>query len=387
MNLSDTFLQHFESIQDPRVDNHNRRHKLVDIFVITILGTLCGADGWNEIYDFAIAKESWLETFLALPNGIPSHDTFRRVFSLINPEEFEQAFLNWIASLSIDLNNRVIAIDGKTVRGSIDRKNNKKPIHLVSAWATEYKIMLGQVKTEEKSNEITAIPKLLDMIDVKDTMITIDAMGCQKNITKKIIQQEADFILSLKDNQGVLFQDVKAIFAKATEGEKKFKKMLHLCRVEKDHGHGRIERRRYTLLSPRDLTEFQTRWPGMNSIGMVESTRTINKKKTPSVRFFITSLQYEKIDDFIRGVRTHWDIENNLHWSLDISFHEDHSRVRAGHSSQNLAIVRRIALNLLKQEKSHKGGITRKRKSSGWDHKYLLTVLSGGSKLREKCAV
>lgn len=386
MNLSDTFLQHFEAIEDPRIDNHNRRHELVDIFVITILGTICGADGWNEIYDFAVAKKSWLGSFLALPNGIPSHDTFRRLFLLINPEEFEHAFLKWIASLSIDLDKRIIAIDGKTLRGSIDRKNNKRPIHLVSAWASDYKIMLGQIKTEEKSNEITAIPKLLNMIDVKDAIVTIDAMGCQKKITQKIIQQEADFILSLKDNQSTLFQDVKSIFAVATEGEKKFKKMLHLCKVEKDRGHGRIERRRYTLLSPRTLTEFQARWPGMKAIGVVESTRTINEIKTPYIRFFITSLQYERIDDFVRGVRTHWDIENNLHWSLDISFNEDHSRVRAGHSSQNLAIVRRIALNLLKQEKTHKGGITRKRKSSGWDHQYLLTVLNGATQLTENCA-
>lgn len=381
MNLSDTFLQHFETIQDPRVDNHNRRHELLDIFVITILATICGADGWNEIYDFAIAKKTWLDTFLALPNGIPSHDTFRRIFSIINPEEFEHAFLSWISSLSIDLNNRIIAIDGKTLRGSIDRKHKKKPIHLVSAWASDYKIMLGQIKTEEKSNEITAIPKLLNMLDITDAIITIDAMGCQKKITKKIIQQKADFILSLKDNQSTLFQDIKSIFSLATEGQKKFKKMLHLCRVEKDHGHGRIERRRYTLLSPRNLTGFQTRWPGMNAIGVVESTRTINNIKTPHLRFFITSLTYERIDDFVRGVRTHWDIENNLHWSLDISFNEDHSRVRTGHSSQNLAIIRRIALNLLKQEKTHKGGITRKRKSSGWDHKYLLTVFNGSSEM------
>ena len=387
MNLSETFLQHFETIQDPRVDNHNRRHELTDIFVMTILGTICGADGWNEIYDFALAKRSWLETFLALPNGIPSHDTFRRIFFLINPEEFEQAFLNWIASLTIDLNNRIIAIDGKTLRGSIDRKNNKKPIHLVSAWASDYKIMLGQIKTEEKSNEITAIPKLLNMIDVKNTIVTIDAMGCQQKITKKIIQQEADFILSLKDNQSTLFQDVKSIFATATEGKKKYKKMLHLCRVEKNRSHGRNEKRRYTLLSPRRLTEFQVRWPGMNAIGMVESTRTINGVKTPCVRFFITSLPYERINDFVRGVRTHWDIENNLHWSLDISFNEDHSRVRAGYSAQNLAIIRRIALNLLKQEKTHKGGITRKRKSSGWDHQYLLTVLNGGNALAENCSI
>lgn len=383
MNLSESFLQHFETIKDPRADNHNRRHNLVDVFVITILGTICGANGWNEIYDFAVAKKNWLASFLDLPNDIPSHDTFRRIFMLINPEDFEQAFIEWIASLSIDLKNRVVAIDGKTVRGSVDNKNKKKPIHLVSAWASEYNMMLGQIKTEEKSNEITAIPKLLDMIDVKDAIVTIDAMGCQKEITKKIIRKKADFILALKDNQSSLFQDVKSIVATATEGDKKFKKMLHRCKVEKDRGHGRHERRRYTLLSPRRKTEFQARWPGIESIGIVESTRTVKNVKTPYVRFFLTSLNYKRIDDFMRGVRKHWGIENNLHWSLDISFSEDHSRVRAKNSAQNLAIIRRIALNLLKQEKTHKGGITRKRKSSGWDHQYLLNVLNGGKKMVE----
>jgi predicted transposase YbfD/YdcC len=378
MNLSDTFVQYFEDIKDPRMDNHNRRHELIDIFVITILGTICDANGWNEIYDFAITKEKWLKTFLSLPNGIPSHDTFRRVFSLIDPREFDHGFSKWIASLSIDPKNRVIAIDGKTLRGSIDRKNKKKPIHLVSAWVSEYKIMLAQVKTEEKSNEITAIPELLKMIDVKGAIVTIDAMGCQKKIAKQILKQEADFILSLKDNQRSLHEDVQSIFAKATEGKKKFKKMLHLCKVEKDQAHGRIERRRYTLLSARNLTEFNARWPGMNSIGMVESSRIIRNKKEVSVRFFITSITYEKINDFMRGVRKHWGIENNLHWSLDVSFNEDHSRIRTGNSSENLATVRRIALNLLKHESTHKGGITRKRKSSGWDHEYLLTVLLGG---------
>ena len=291
MNLSETFLRHLAQIRDPRINNYSRRHYLVDIFVITILGTICGADEWNEIYDFAEAKKIWLETFLTLPNGIPSDETFRQVFMLINPKEFEQTFLEWIASLPINLDDQIIAIEDKTLCSSIDRKHGILPIHLVSVWASEYKILLGQMKTKEKSNEITAIPQLLNMIDIKNAIISINALGCQKKITKTIIQNEADFILVLKDNQEALLQDVESIFANATQGEKKFKKMLHLYKVEKARGYGQSERRRYTLLSPRQLTEFQAKWPGIRSIGMVESTRTIHHKKTPCVRFFYYQLR------------------------------------------------------------------------------------------------
>lgn len=375
MNLSETFLCHFEAVEDPRMDNHNRRHNFHDILVITILGAICGADNWSDICDFADAKIDWLKTFLDLPNGIPSHDTFGRVFSLIDPQEFEECFFNWIASLAIDVSKEIIAIDGKTLRGSHNRKKGVKPLHLVSAWAVNNRISLGQIKTEEKSNEIEAIPKLLKMLDVKGSIVTIDAMGCQKKIAKQIIAQGADYVLALKENQETLYNDVASIFSKGWNGPKKYKKMLNRVKVEKVRDHGRIERRRYTIISARDNLEFSLRWPGLKGIGMLETTRTVNNEVEKSTRYFLTSLEHEQVDDFMRAVRQHWGIEINLHWSLDVSFKEDLNRVRIGHAAENLGIVRRIALNLLKQEKTHKNGISTRRKRAGWDNKYLLKVL------------
>ena len=374
MAISKTFIDYFSDVKDPRRDNKNRRHELMDILVITILGTICGAEGWNELCDFAHSKQTWLETFLALPNGIPSHDTFARVFSLINPCEFDKCFSHWIASLAIDVKNATIAIDGKTLRGSHNRRKGQLPTHLVSAWSSKHKLLLAQVKTPEKSNEIEAIPQLLKMIDITESIVTIDAMGCQQKIARQIKRQGADYILALKENQPSLYKDISTIFKNATEGEKKFKKMLHLCKVEKIKAHGRLERRRYTLLSARDALLFDLRWPGLKSIGMIETKRTVNNETTHSIRYFITTLEHERIDDFMRGVRKHWDIEINLHWSLDVSFKEDHSRIRSGHAAENLATIRRVALNLLKQETSMKAGITRKRKRAGWENKYLLAM-------------
>lgn len=375
MNLSDSFLKHFEPLEDPRLDNHNKRHELTDILVITILGTICGADSWAEICEFAVAKYDWLKTFLSLPNGIPSHDTFGRVFSLISPDKFEGCFYSWIDSLDINMDKEIIAIDGKSLRGSANKRKGQKPLHLVSAWAVNNSVLLGQVKTSERSNEIEAIPRLLNMLDIQNSIVTIDAMGCQQKIALQIIEQGADYVLSLKENQSSLYQDVKSIFAL---GEyRKFKKMLNKRKIEKIHDHGRVETRRYTLVSARDPLLFQIRWPGMNSIGMVEVTRTTNKEVEKSKRFFITSLD-EDIDGFIKSVRKHWSVEINLHWSLDVSFREDLNRARAGHSAQNLATVRRIALNLLSQEKTHKRGIACKRKTAGWNHKYLLNVINAG---------
>lgn len=379
MNLAETFLQHFEALEDPRKDNHNRRHNLTDILVITILASICGADTWTEISEFGEAKADWLQTFLELPHGIPSHDTFGRVFSLVNPLSFEACFCQWIQSLAVDVKNEIIAIDGKTLRGSHNRKQGQKPLHLVSAWAAKNRLVLGQVKTEEKSNEIQAIPKLLGMLDVQDSIVTIDAMGCQKAIAKQIVQQGADYVLSLKENQLSIYQAVEALF---TLGEhRQFKKMLNKRKVEKIHDHGRIETRRYTLLSARNPTMFELRWPGLKGLGMLEVTRTVNNQVERSKRYFLTSLE-EDIDGFMRAVRQHWHVEINLHWSLDVSFKEDLSRVRVGHAAENLAIVRRIALNLLKQEKTHKNGISCRRKSAGWNHQYLLKVLTADSVLK-----
>lgn len=376
MDLSNTFLEHFAPLEDPRLDNHNRRHEFYDILVITMLGTICGADTWTEICEFALAKIDWLKTFLTLPNGIPSHDTFGRIFSLINPETFEKCFCEWITSLSLDIKDEIISIDGKTLRGSYNRKHGQKALHLVSAWASNNRIMLGQVKTKEKSNEIEAIPRILKMIDVSNSIVTIDAMGCQKDIAKEIIKQGADYVLALKENQKTLYDDVNSIFARAEENkEKQYKKMLHLRRIEKIHDHGRVETRKYTLVSARDPLMFELRWPGLKGIGKLEVTRTTDNVVEKSTRYFLTSLEYENIDKFMQAQRKHWNIEINLHWSLDVSFLEDLNRVRIGHASENLAIVRRIALNLLKQEQTHKRGISCRRKRAGWDNQYLMQVL------------
>jgi predicted transposase YbfD/YdcC len=375
MNLSATFLDHFLELEDPRLSNHNLRHNLSDILVITILGTICGADTWTEINEFGVAKYDWLKTFLSLPNGIPSHDTFGRVFALMDPDQFEACFYAWIESLEIDTTNEIIAIDGKTLRGSGNRRKGDKALHLVSAWAVENRLMLGQVKTRDWSNEIEAIPRLLNMLDIKDCIVTIDAIGCQKNIAQQIIEKKADYVLSLKENQSNLYQDIASIFALGEA--RQYKKMLNKRKVEKVHDHGRTETRRYTLISARDPLMFQVRWPGMKSIGMLEVTRTTNNEVERSKRFFITSLD-EDMEGFMRASRKHWSIEINLHWSLDVSFREDHNRARAGHSAQNLATVRRIALNLLTHEKTHKRGISCKRKTAGWNHKYLLDVLNVG---------
>ncbi len=462
MELTDTFFVHFELLEDPRTDNHNRRHNFHDILVIAILGTICGADGWTEICEFAEAKLDWLKTFLELPHGIPSHDTFGRVFSLLDAEVFEECFLAWIASLSVDLQNEIISIDGKSLRGSHNKRKDIKMLHMVSAWASENKILLGQIKTDEKSNEITAIPELLDMINVTGSTVTIDAMGCQQDIAKKIVEKGADYVLSLKDNQPTLHQDVQNIFLRAERGEKKYKKMIHKQKLEKVRGHGRIETRRYTLIMPREQQSFGIRWPHLKGLGMIEIKRTTNDQTDYSKRFFLTSLDdgYEvflmsdlpkgampqkgkiyveqikeqlhyvlqapngdKIDSvldikianfdrktlmesklrilaetqkrghtlrdqdinkFMQAVRKHWDVEINLHWSLDVSFKEDLSRVRIGNAPENLAIIRRVALNLLKQEKTSKVGITARRKRAGWDNRYLLKVLVADSSLKNE---
>lgn len=460
MELSNTFFYHFAALEDPREHQHKVQHKLYDILAITILGAICGTDGWVELCEFAEAKEDWLITFLELPNGIPSHDTFSRVFSLMDPETFESCFISWIKSLSIDVKNEVISIDGKSLRGSHDKKKDKQMLHMVSAWASENKVMLGQVKTEDKSNEITAIPELLDMINVENSIVTIDAMGCQTAIAKKIKAKKADYVLSLKDNQPNLRKDVVSIFEQAKQS--KYKKMLHKERVEKVNSHGRKEYRKYTLLMPRDQEPFALRWPHLSAIGMVEVERKTDDKKESSKRFFLTSLTdgYElllmkdlpkgnipeegkiyvepfgnqlrcvlltsssqvdvavlninipnlnlksltknrtkiiehlgkrkyilkdqDIVKFMRAVRKHWNIEINLHWTLDVSFKEDLNRSRIGDSAENLSIVRRIALNLLKQEKTSKVGITARRKRAGWDNKYLLKVLMSDLNLKNK---
>lgn len=381
--LSSSFLHHFDTLEDPRLTtHHNKRHALMDILVLVLLGTICGADSWVEICAFGASKHGWLKTFLSLPHGIPSHDTLGRVFSLIDPHHFERCFKSWTQTLQVDLDRQVIALDGKTLRGSGNKRQGQKALHLVSAWACAQRLMLGQVACLDKSNEIEAMPRLLKMLDIEGSLVTIDALGCQTKITQQILDQGADYVLSLKDNQGTLSQDVQSIFALGEQQQ--FKKMLNRRMVEKVRDHGRCETRRYTLISARDPLMFQVRWPGLVSIGLLEVTRTTHHQVERTKRYFLTSLNYEDIDMFKQAVRQHWSIEINLHWSLDVSFREDHNRTRTGHAPRNLATIRRLALSLLEQEKSHKKGIACKRKTAGWDHTYLLKVLKGEQSEKEK---
>jgi predicted transposase YbfD/YdcC len=380
MSLSVEFLSYFEGMEDPRVQDRNLRHKLEDIFAITILASICGADNWVEISAFAEDKEEWLREFLELPNGIPSHDTLGRVFALLDSSKFEKCFSEWAHSLPLLMNNpslkrEIIAIDGKTSRRSHDNRNGIKPLHMVSAWASEQGLTLGAVATDVKSNEIEAIPRLLNMISIENSIVTIDAMGCQKAIARQIREQRGDYILNLKENHPTLSKVVQYAIKKAED--KTFEGTPYLRQIEKVKEHGRQETRRYTLLSCNSHLLTKTKWPGLQSVGMVEVKRTVNYVTTKSVRYFVTSLQYNQMADFMRGVRNHWNVEINLHWSLDVSFADDLNRARIGNSQNNLAIIKRIALNLLKKENSSKLGITAKRKKAGWNNNYLNKILNG----------
>ena len=366
-----SIIEHFSSLPDPRI-LLKIRHKLVDIVVITICGVIAGADDWVEIADFARAKKDWFKTFLELPGGIPSHDTFGRVMSLIEPEAFGKCLGNWIREVFPVTDHGIIAIDGKTVRRSHDRANGKSAIHMVSAWAVENHLILGQVKTEDKSNEITAIPELLKIIDVEGCVVTIDAMGCQKEIVKQIVNQGGDYVLSLKGNQGNLHKDVELLFQKAKEDN--YKDLPHDTYTTVDGGHGRVETRSYATIGDVDWFEEKAKWSKLTTFGMVESERDMGDHTTRETRYFISSLPNDA-HRFSVAARGHWGVENGLHWCLDVAFREDDSRVRKGHGPTNLAIINRFALSLVKQDPSRKIGVKACRKRAGWDTDYLLYLL------------
>lgn len=368
-----TILEHFSTLTDPRIQLKTS-HKIIDIVVITICGTICGADNWTEIVRYGRMKQQWLKKFLELPNGIPSHDTFGRVFSLLSPKEFQRCFLGWIQAVFTITVGQVVAIDGKMLRHSYDRSNNKSAIHMVSAWASENGLTLGQVKTDEKSNEITAIPELLELLEIKGCIVTIDAMGCQKKIAAQIVDDDADYVLALKGNQGTLNDDVVLFFLDASENE--FKDIDFDYHETVDGGHGRVEIRRHWAVSDIDWLDQKQDWKGLKTIGMVESERHIDEKVSVEKRFFIASINKDaKL--LAKAVREHWGIENKVHWVLDVAFQEDDNRIRKDHALENLAVIRHIALNLLRSEKSQKVGIKAKRKMAGWDDSYLQKVLGG----------
>jgi predicted transposase YbfD/YdcC len=370
-----SFQDHFASLTDPRSFHApNQRHELLAILVIAVCAVICGAEGWEDIEEYGKAQADWFAEILDLPNGIPGHDTFRRVLSRLDPDELTQCFVSWTTVLSDLSGGEIVAIDGKTLRHSFDRAASTKAIHMVSAWAHRNRLVLGQVKVDDKSNEITAIPKLLKMLDLTGATVTIDAMGCQKEIAQVITEQGADYVLALKKNHSNLYEDVTLFLddAQATD----FAEIDHDYHETVDGDHGRIETRRYWITSDIDWLGAKASWANLQSLGLVESRREIGEKVEIERRYYLVSLPADGIR-FGEAGRQHGGVENELHWVLDVSFNEDACRIRKDQGAQTFSVLRHIALNLLKRENHHKRGIKARRKRAGWDRDYLLQVLRG----------
>ena len=366
--------KYFEELPDPRQGNA-KQHIFLEILIIALCAVICGADGWCEVELFGKNKKDWLKTFLQLPKGIPSHDTFGRVFGKINPEEFQKRFIEWIQAVEEVTNGEVIAIDGKKLRRSHDQEVGKAAIYMVSAWATENQLVLGQTKVAETSNEITAIPKLLQLLEISGCIVTIDAIGTQTEIAKTIIEKGGDYLLSVKENQGCLFEDIETLFNVDVAQEFKYAEYSYAKTVNK--GHGRIETRECWATDKEKylaLIRKRENWQGLKSVVRIVSKRKIGDKTEIKTRYFISSLPADaKV--VLNVKRDHWKIENQLHWVLDIAFREDECRIRKDHAAENMAVLRHIALNLLKRDKTAKGGIHAKRLQAGWNNNYLLSIL------------
>ena len=372
--LTQTIESHFGDIDDPRY-HHSPPHLLLDIISIGLCAIISGANDWEAVAAFGRAKEEWLRTFLRVPNGIPSADTFERVFAQIDPHQFQAGFISWVQTISHLTAGEVVAIDGKTLCGSGDRRNDRKAIHMVSAWASQNRLVLGQVKVDDKSNEITAIPELLRLLALPGCIVTIDAMGCQTEIAAQVVAQGADYVLALKKNQGHLYQEVARLFNDALTEPSRHIPFETAQTIEK--GHGRIEKRQAWTLSHPDYLNYLDptgRWAGLKSVVRIDSHRQFNHQYSQETRYYISSLAGDpKLLN--TAVRTHWTIENQLHWVLDVAFREDDSRVHRGHAAENLAVLRHMALNLLKQEHSSNLSIHNKRLRAAWDNDYLLQLL------------
>lgn len=372
--LTEQMQSYFSEIEDPRAQR-TRAHLLTDILIIGILSVIAGGKGWEDMENYGLSKLDWLEEFLALPNGIPCPDTFRRVFERINPKVFERCFHKWVQSIVETLGAKVIPIDGKALRGSYDREQKKSALHLVSAWASEYRLVLGQMKVADKSNEITAIPALLELLDLAGCIITIDAMGTQTAIAAQIYNAHADYVLALKANHPTLHGQVKTWFEQAQAQKFEGITFSYDERVEK--GHHRTEKRQvWTVpVSQLPLLHQQADWLGLKTVVMVVRVRHLWNKITHEVQFYLTSLDSDACK-LGRAIRLHWGIENGLHWTLDVTFNEDASRVRTGHAPQNLALLRRIALNGLNREQSLKRSNRQKSNRAAMDNNYMLTILA-----------
>lgn len=367
MKTKSNLVNIFEDMEDYR-SHINKRHNLTDILVIGVISVICGAETWKQMSAFARSKELFLSSFLELPNGIPSKDTIRRVFSSIDNLQFEECFFNWVSSLSGILKEQVISLDGKTLRGAKSH-GKKSPVHMVSAWACENNLVLGQLRVNEKSNEITAIPKLLERLFIENCFITIDAMGCQKEIADKIIKKQADYILAVKENQPELYQDIQDEF--------RFSKVCDTT-TSHDVDHGRIETRTCSVISSFSHIQNAEKWKNLSSIIKIDSIREFknsDKKSEHSTRYYISS-SIKDATFFQKAIRSHWSIENKLHWVLDVAFSEDASRKRKDNAAQNYSILLKIALNLLRNEQTEKQGVKGKRLKAAWDEEYLLKVLN-----------
>jgi predicted transposase YbfD/YdcC len=368
-----TIIEHFSEVDDPRADN--RWHLLTDMIVIAICAAICGADGWSDVELFGRAKVDWLKQFLDLPHGIPSHDTFGRVFARLDADQFQRCFIHWVHAVHDVTEGQVVSLDGKKLRRAYDTHLGKEAIYMVSAWASQNRLVLGQRQVDDKSNEIPEVPRLLEMLEIRGCIVTTDAMNCQKQTAQQVIDQDADYVLTVKSNQGRLSAAIQELFEYA--GEQDFQDCDYHRTVGK--GHGRIETRECWTTSDPDYLGYLPdleKWAGLSSIAMIRSERRQGDEATVTWRYFISSLE-SNAELMLRAVRTHWEIENKVHWVLDVVFGEDDSRIRQGQAPQNFAVIRQIALNLLRQETTLQRGIKAKRLRAGWDHDYLLKILTG----------
>jgi predicted transposase YbfD/YdcC len=368
------FVAHFADLPDPRIDR-TKLHALLDILVIALCTVICGGEGWEDMSEFGQAKEAFLreQLGLSLTHGVPSPDTFRRVFARLDPEAFTRCFTAWVTTLRRLTPGEVVSIDGKALRHSFDTATGQAPLHVISAWAGKNRLVLCQLKVADKSNEIPAIPALLALLDLRGCTVTIDAMGCQKAVARRIIAQEGDYVLALKGNQGTLHADVAEFFEDARARD--FVGVAHQYTETLDKDHGRVEKRRYWLVEEVDWLVARHDWAGLQSISMIERIRQVGDAVTSEVSYTINSLT-GSVAKLARAARGHWGIENSVHHVLDVTFDEDDLRIRKENAPQNLATVRHLALNLLRQEQTHRRGIQGRIRRAGWDDDYLRQVLA-----------